>query len=98
MGNKARDPGGYGPEEEEIYLRVDDRGRVTLPKNVREQLGIESHDEIPATVKGSVLTLDPKPSEQLYIASSERTEWEGTTPTDAGKTLFGTFDEADDDI
>ena len=78
---------------EELTLRVDDRGRVTLPKAVREQLGIAPNDEIRATLVGSVLEVDPKPSSNLQRATAGRNEWADTTPTDAGAALFGSFDE-----
>ncbi|PSP87041.1 AbrB family transcriptional regulator [Halobacteriales archaeon QS_4_66_20] len=78
---------------EELTLTVDDRGRVTLPKEVRERLGIESNDEIPATLVGSVLELNPNPSSKLKTATAGRTNWENTTPTDAGETLFGPIDQ-----
>ena len=77
----------------ELTLTVDDRGRVTLPKEVRERLGIESNDEIPATLVGSVLELNPNPSSKLKTATAGRTNWENTTPTDAGETLFGPIDQ-----
>lgn len=77
---------------QEITLKVDDRGRVTLPKEIREQLGIESNDEIPATLVGSVLELNPKPSSKLEPATAGRDSWEGSTPTDAGEALFGDLD------
>jgi len=73
----------------ELTLRVDDRGRVTLPKEVRDRLGIKSHDEIPATLIGSVLEVNPQPSANLETATADRETWEHTTPTDAGDTLFG---------
>jgi AbrB family looped-hinge helix DNA binding protein len=75
--------------EEEITLKVDDRGRVTLPKEIREQLGIESNDEIPARLIGSVLEVNPKPSSKLQTATAGRDSWENTTPGDAGESLFG---------
>ena len=78
---------------EELTLTVDDRGRVTLPKEVRDRLGIESNDEIPARLVGSVLEVNPKPSSKLETATAGRENWEGTTPTDAGKTLFGPRDQ-----
>ena len=78
---------------EELTLRVDDRGRVTLPKKVRERLGIESNDEIPATLVGSVLEVNPEPSSKLETATAGRDEWKDTTPTDAGEALFGPMDE-----
>lgn len=77
----------------ELTLTVDDRGRVTLPKEVRDRLGIESNDEIPATLVGSVLEINPKPSSKLETATAGRTNWENTTPTDAGETLFGPMDQ-----
>ena len=78
---------------EELTLRVDDRGRVTLPKAVRDRLGIESNDEIPATLVGSVLEVNPKPSLKLETATADRESWENTTPADAGETLFGPMDQ-----
>jgi AbrB family looped-hinge helix DNA binding protein len=78
---------------EELTLTVDDRGRVTLPKEVRDRLGIESNDEIPATLVGSVLEVNPKPSSKLETATAGRENWENTTPTDAGDTLFGPRDQ-----
>ena len=77
---------------EELTLTVDDRGRVTLPKEVRDRLGIESNDEIPATLVGSVLEVNPKPSSKLETATAGRDSWGDTTPTDAGDTLFGPMD------
>ena len=82
---------------EEFTLRVDDRGRVTLPKKVRERLGIESDDEIPATLVGSVLAVNPNPSSKLETATAGRDDWKNTTPTDAGEALFGPMDEYDSD-
>ncbi len=82
-----------GSHRKELSLTVDDRGRVTLPKDVREQLGIESNDELPATLVGSVLEVNPKPSSKLALATAGRDDWENTTPTDAGDALFGAMDE-----
>ena len=78
---------------EDLTLTVDDRGRVTLPKEVRDRLGIESNDEIPATLVGSVLEVNPKPSSKLETATAGREDWENTTPTDAGDALFGPMDQ-----
>jgi AbrB family looped-hinge helix DNA binding protein len=78
---------------EEFTLTVDDRGRVTLPKEVRKRLEIESNTEIPATLVGSVLELNPTPSSRLETATAGRDNWENTTPADAGKALFGPIDQ-----
>ncbi|WP_336024858.1 AbrB/MazE/SpoVT family DNA-binding domain-containing protein [Halobellus salinisoli] len=74
--------------EKQLRLKVDDKGRITLPKGIQEQLGIEPDDEIPATLVGSILTINPKPSAKLETATSGRREWKDTTPTDAGDALF----------
>lgn len=81
-----------GDRGEELTLTVDDRGRVTLPKEIRERLGIESNDEIPATLVGSVLQVNPKPSSKLEPATADREDWTDSTPTDAGESLFGSMD------
>jgi AbrB family looped-hinge helix DNA binding protein len=88
MGKESVEPA----SGKEITLKVDDRGRVTLPKEIREQLGIESNDEIPATLVGSVLEVNPKPSSKLETATAGRESWERSTPTDAGEGLFGELD------
>ena len=89
MGKTSREAN----ETKELTLTVDDRGRVTLPKEVRDRLGIESNDEIPATLVGSVLEVNPRPSSKLETATAGRENWENTTPTDAGETLFGPMDQ-----
>ena len=75
-----------------MTLQVDDRGRITLPKEVRDQLGIESNDEIPARLVGSVLEVNPKPTANLQTATAGRDSWADTTPADAGESLFGPLD------
>jgi len=85
MGNTSSGVG----SGDELTLKVDDRGRVTLPKDIREYLGIESSEEISARVVGSVLEVTPKPSSKLETATAGRESWENTTPVDAGESLFG---------
>lgn len=80
------------PDRERLRLRIDDRGRVTIPKHVRERLGIEPNDTVPATLTGSVLEVNPEPSSGLVTATAGHDDWEGTTPTDAGESLFGSMD------
>ena len=78
-----------------MTLHVDDRGRVTLPKEVRDQLGIESNEEIPAWLRGSVLEVNPQPTADLQTATAGRDSWADTTPADAGESLFGPLDESE---
>lgn len=82
-------------ERERLVLHVDDRGRLTIPKAVRDRLGIESDTEITAYLTGSMLTVDPRPSSKLQPATAGRDDWTNTTPTDAGESLFGPTDTED---
>lgn len=96
MGNTTIRTSRDGADGEEITLSVDDRGRVTLPKAVRERLGIEPNDTVSATLIGSVLEVNPKPSSELETATAGRDDWANSTPTDAGEALFGPMDRDDD--
>lgn len=77
-------------DRERIVLQLDNRGRITIPKTVRERVGIEPGDEVVTHLEGSVLTVDLRPSENLQFATGGREEWTDSTPTDAGESLFGT--------
>lgn len=88
-GLAAGDDDRSGEDPESVVLHVDDRGRVTIPKRVRDRLGIEPNSELPARLEGSSLTVDPHPSERIEHATAGRSDWEGTRPTDAGEVLFG---------
>lgn len=37
-------------------LRIDDRGRVTIPKDIREKYGLESGDKVDIVVTGAETT------------------------------------------
>ena len=93
MGKSAATSERDDTDRERLVLHVDDRGRVTIPKSVRHRLGIEPDTEIPAYLTGSELTVDPQPSSTLQTATAGRDDWSDTTPTDAGKSLFGPRDD-----
>lgn len=99
MGNEANSMGtnASGADRERLRLRIDDRGRVTIPKHVRDRLGIEPNDTVPATLTGSVLEVNPEPSAGLVTATAGRDDWKDTTPTDAGESLFGPMDREPSD-
>lgn len=82
--------------EEELTLEVDESGRLLLPERIRERLGIELNDEVPATLVESVLEIDPRPSSKLETATAGQDDWENTTSTDAGGALFGSVDREDE--
>lgn len=85
------------PDKEEFVLRIDDRGRITIPKSVRDRLGIESETDVPAYLEGSVLTVDPSPSTRIQTATAGRDDWRDSTPTDAGESLFGPMTPNEDE-
>lgn len=80
---------------ERLVLRVDDRGRIAIPKSVRDSVGIEPNSKITAFRSGTVLMIDTSPSSNLQTATSGREDWTNTTPTDAGESLFGPMDDGD---
>lgn len=92
MRKNGKDVGRWS-HEEELTLTVDDRGRVTLPEEVRDWLGVEPNDELPATLVVSVLEINPKPSSKLEVATAGRDDWAETTPIDAGEALFGPMNQ-----
>ena len=89
MGN----PRSVASNGKELMLTVDDQGRIALSKEVRDQLGIEPNDRIPANLVGSVLKINPIPSSKLEIATADRESWDNTTPADAAETIFGPMDQ-----
>ncbi|MDY7082418.1 MAG: AbrB/MazE/SpoVT family DNA-binding domain-containing protein [Halobacteria archaeon] len=79
MGTKTND--------NHIVVEVDDRGRITIPKHVREKLGILSGDELELGIEDNELVLRSE-HEGFVTASAEKEEWDDTN-LDAGESLFG---------
>ena len=97
MGKTASGENTGEQEREYVQLKVDERGRVTIPKSVRSELGIEPNSDVDAYQAGGQLTITPTPSTELDPATAGRDDWTGTTPTDAGESLFGPMDEGADE-
>lgn len=74
--------------EERSAVEVDDRGRVTIPKPVRERLGILPGDELTLEVTGDGLRLRPDRTGLLTVTSG-KTDWGPETFPDSGEATFG---------
>lgn len=77
-----------GVTEGRPTVEVDDRGRVTIPKPVRERLGILPGDELTLEFTGDGLRLVPDRS-GLVVATSGKTDWGPETFPDSGEATFG---------
>lgn len=77
-----------GVTEGRSSVEVDDRGRVTIPKPVRERLGILPGDELTLEVSGTGLRLVPNRT-GLVTATSGKADWGPETFPDSGEATFG---------
>lgn len=77
-----------GVTEGESTVEVDDRGRVTIPKSVRERLGILPGDELTLEVTGDGLRLVTDRN-GLVTATSGKADWGPETFPDSGEATFG---------
>lgn len=69
-------------------VEVDDRGRVTIPKPVRDRLGILPGDELTLEISGTGVRLVPDRT-GLVTATSGRADWGPETFPDSGEATFG---------
>jgi len=77
-----------GTSTEEIdRIEIDDRGRITIPKPVRERLGIVPGDEFELELEDSRIVLKTE-HEGLETATARREGWDDHS-LDAGEALFG---------
>jgi len=79
---------GTRTEKVKKTVKIDDRGRITIPKPVRERLGIVPGDEFEIETEGSRIVLNTEHIGGLKTASSRNEDW-GDHTLDAGETLFG---------
>lgn len=77
-----------GVTEGRSTVEVDDRGRVTIPKPIRERLGILPGDELTLEFTGDGLRLVPD-LRGLVIATSGKADWGPETFPDSGEATFG---------
>ena len=69
----------------EVFL--DDRGRITLPKKVRELTGIKPGVGVELDVEGKSILLKPKPQKINKVKSNRF--WDAKTFLDAEESTFG---------
>jgi AbrB family looped-hinge helix DNA binding protein len=79
-----------------LTVRIDDRGRITLPKAVRERLRVLPGDELDVDVAEEEIRLRVE-RPRLTTVSSGRTEWGAEAFPDAGEAAFGRVDGRDRD-
>lgn len=76
-------------------VTVDDRGRVTLPKRVRERLQLGEGDDLDVEFEDGEIHLRPnRPS--FEPMTSGKDEWGPEAFMDAGEALFGNIEDEDD--
>lgn len=73
--------------EKSDKIEMDDRGRITIPKSIRERLGIVPGDEFELGLEGSRIVLRTE-HEGLETATARRDDWDDQS-LDAGESLFG---------
>lgn len=69
-------------------VEVDDRGRITIPKPVRERFGIRPGDELTVQYGEHGLWLEPDRA-GLITVTSGKSDWGPETFPDAGQGAFG---------
>lgn len=83
-----------GTNTDHETVTLDDRGRITLPKHIRNRLQLNEGDNLDLDFDDGEIHLRPNrpPFEPIR---SGRTDWGDDTFIDAGEALFGTIEEND---
>lgn len=63
-------------------VTIDKAGRLVLPKQVREQLGLCAGDDLELSVIDDTVTLKPKPKDLPLKRVNGRWVWGGSVPKD----------------
>ena len=79
-----------GTDEETDTVRVDTRGRITIPRHIRQRFRIETGDELDLTIREGELHLR-KDQPELQTIGDDR-EWGKEAFLDAGEALVGDDD------
>lgn len=81
--------------EESPTVEVDDRGRITIPAGLRDQLGIRPGDELAIESKDGRLIVHPEQTE-LVTVTSGKTDWGEEAFPDSGEATFGDTVQTDE--
>ena len=80
------------PSTEETYgeAKINDRGRLTIPKELRDDLHIEGGTRFTVVREGSDIRLVRQlPDLQTLSSGKSRDEWQGKAFRDTGEATFG---------
>ncbi len=69
-------------------IRMDERGRILIPSEERERLGLKSGAEFELTEEKGVLLLKPVVKASLKV-QSRRGKWKKEAFLDSGEATFG---------
>lgn len=67
--------------------KIDDRGRITIPKWIRDALHIEPGEEVEIREEGEKIVIEPKRDEVKKVRSGK--QWGESTFLDTGEATFG---------
>lgn len=66
---------------------IDDKGRVAIPKAIRERLGLRSGEKLAITTEGGEIRMRPEVRQPRKVRS--RVRWGKNAFPDTGEALFG---------
>ena len=72
-------------------VEVDDRGRITIPKHVREELGIRPGDSLDIDIEEGEIHIQAEQT-GLVTVTSGKTDWGEEAFPDAETAMFGPRD------
>ncbi len=81
-----------GTRSDRERVTVDDRGRITLPKHVRDRLQLDEGDDLDLEFEDGEIHLRPNRPPFEPITSGKR-DWGTEAFAGAGEALFGDEDE-----
>lgn len=84
-----------GTDAEHTTVIMDDRGRITLPRQIRNRLQLSEGDDFDIDLEDGEIHLRPTrpPFEPI---TSGKTEWGSEAFMDAGEALFGEIEDNGD--